>query len=253
MARTNKYTSINFNHVLEKNLSPATSATNSTRQPSSSSSYSSIASSNTCNKALLPSSRSHGRMLVLTKPTPKPVTSLLPSPPSSHQQLQTSPSQIPDPPRTDSGSDPISLRPLGRTGTGSESFTPVLVPEKEKEASSVIVSPKPNKFVPPHLRPGFAGKEERPTPEVVRARESGQKHFGSPGRYVDDGRPKSGGYERTRRGGESDLGLLNRPTSSGNRRSYTEPWYFFFFFWLACVAFGLYYLFVYRFSLMFYC
>ncbi|KAJ0088785.1 hypothetical protein Patl1_33241 [Pistacia atlantica] len=36
----------------------------STRQPSSSFSYSSIAFSNTSNKALLPSSRSHGRMLV---------------------------------------------------------------------------------------------------------------------------------------------------------------------------------------------
>ncbi|XP_044466887.1 uncharacterized protein LOC123196821 isoform X2 [Mangifera indica] len=219
MARTNKYTSINFNHVLEKKISPAT---NSSKQPSSSS-YSSIASSNGSNKALLPSSRTNGRMLFLTKPTAKPVTSILPSPPSSQQQPQTTPSQIPDPPPADSVSDPISLRPLGRTGTGSESFVPVVVPEREKEVSSVVVSPKLNKFVPPHLRPGFAGKEERPTPEIVRTRESGQRHFGSLSRYKDDERPKSGGYERTRRGGESDLGLLNRPRSSGNRRSYTEP------------------------------
>ncbi|XP_044504041.1 uncharacterized protein LOC123224449 isoform X2 [Mangifera indica] len=204
MAKTNKYTSINFNHVLDKNISTSTSSANSTKT-SSSSSYSSIASSNT---SLLASARTHGRMLVLTKPNPKPVTSLLSSPSLSNQQ--TSP-------------DPISLRPLGRTGTGSDSFAPVLVPERDKEASSVVVSPKPDKFVPPHLRPGFAGKEERPTVDVVRARESGQKHFRSPGRYGDDGRPKSGGYEQTRRDGESDLGLLNRPRSSGNRPSYTEP------------------------------
>ena len=78
----------------------------------------------------------------------------------------------------------------------------------------VSPSPKTDRFVPPHLRPGFVGREERPGPEVFQGREQGQKHFGSPGRYGEDGRPKSGGYEKIRRGGESDL---DRPRSSGNR------------------------------------
>ena len=60
-------------------------------------------------------------------------------------------------------------------------------------------SPKSDKFVPPHLRPGFVGREERPGPEVFRGKEVGQRQqqqfFGSPDRFVEEGRPKSGGYE----------------------------------------------------------
>ncbi|KAJ4729717.1 putative Proteophosphoglycan-related [Melia azedarach] len=220
MARTNKYTSINFNHVLEKSLSSGSAASNAGKSPKQppSSSYSSITSPNSQTYA----ARTHGRMLVLTKLTPKPISitpPLSPSPSSSPQPQQPQ-AQTPDRGRTEPNSDHISLRPLGRTGTSSETFSPVLAQDRDKEVGSVGVgSPKPNKFVPPHLRPGFVGRKERPGPEVLRSKDSGQKHFGSPGRYGEDGRPKSGGYERTRRGGESDKGLMSRPRSSGNRPS----------------------------------
>lgn len=47
-----------------------------------------------------------------------------------------------------------------------------------------------------------------------------QGHQGSPSRYTEDGRPKSGGYERMRRGGgESDPAWMSRPSTSGNRPS----------------------------------
>ncbi|TXG70666.1 hypothetical protein EZV62_005601 [Acer yangbiense] len=118
--------------------------------------------------------------------------------------------------------DQISLRPLGHTGISPEHFSPIPGQERDKEVVAIVGSPKTGKFVPPHLRPGFAGREEKPVPEVSWSRESGQKYFGSPSRYGEDGRPKSGGYERMGRGGESDLGLMNRPRSSGNRPSSSE-------------------------------
>lgn len=232
MAKTNnKYTSINFNHLYEKQP-PVKSDPNTPGHPiktlssssSASFSYSTVSSPN----------KTHGRMLVLTRPTHKPIA--IPQP-----QLQTQQShptllqnqqpnlqnkqihhpklaqEVLDPPRVDPGPDAISLRPLGRTGTGSPGFSPALNQDKDKE-SSVVISPKPNKFVPPHLRPGFAGREERPSPDVIRAREAGQKQFGSPNRYGEGSRPKSGGgYERMRGGGESNMGMMNRPRSSGNR------------------------------------
>ncbi|XP_021290906.1 uncharacterized protein LOC110421605 [Herrania umbratica] len=227
MARTNKYTSINFNHVLEKNL---TSPSNSTKTknpqshhpnqpPPSFSSYSSISAA--------ANAKTHGRMLVLTRPSPKPIANpplVSPTPPKQSQphQLQTrsapAPAPDPDPDQTlpsDPAPDQISLRPLGRTGSGIS----IPVQEREKEVVPVSVSPKPDRFVPPHLRPGFVGREERPGPQVFRGREQSQKHFGSPGRYGEDGRPKSGGYEKMRGGGESDLGWTDRPRSSGNRPS----------------------------------
>lgn len=231
MARTNKYTSINFNHVLEKNLPASGTAASNAGTPTNhaSSSYSSVASPN----SHLHAARTHGRMLVLTKPTPKPISITPPlSPPpasssSSSAQTQQPQMQTPDLNRTEPGSDQISLRPLGRTGYGSESFSPVVgQQDREKEVGSVVAgSPKPGKFVPPHLRPGFVAKEERPGPDAIRTRESGQKHSGSPGRYGEDGRPKSGGYERLRRGGEPDHGLMSRPRSSGNRPSSSGSWY----------------------------
>jgi hypothetical protein len=91
--------------------------------------------------------------------------------------------------------------------------------------SPAALSPKLGKFVPPHLRPGFVGKEERPVPEVGRGRDSGRNNFESPVRYGEDGRPQSGsGYDRRRREGESDLGMVSRPRSSGNLPS-SSGWY----------------------------
>ncbi|XVF02071.1 hypothetical protein REPUB_Repub04eG0144600 [Reevesia pubescens] len=211
MARTNKYTSINFNHVLEKNLT-SSSTSNKAKNPPTHPSFSSYSSISAAANA-----KTHGRMLVLTRPSPKSISSppfLSPTPPK-----QTQPRSAPAPdqaPLSDPAPDQISLRPLGRTGSG------ILIPgrEREKEEKEVVlVSPKLDRFVPPHLRPGFVGREERPGEEVFRGREQpqGQKHFGSPGQYGEDGRPKSVGYEKMRRGGESDLGLIGRPSSSGNR------------------------------------
>ena len=239
MARANKYASVNFNHVYDKNISNSSSSNNTnnnpSKHPSSTSFYSTISSPNSPNnlyKSHLPSSspRTHGRMLVLTRPTPKPIstiqtTPLTPSPktPPGH------PAQVQIPVQT--GAEPerdrISLRPLGRTGVGSIVSSPVRGQEKQKEVGASLGSPKPDKFVPPHLRPGFAGREERPGPEVFRGKEVGQRQqqqfFGSPGRFGEDGRPKSGGYETMRRGDESNLGFV-RPRSSGNRPS-SSGWY----------------------------
>lgn len=238
MARANKYSSVNFNHVYDKNLTnngTPNTANNTTKQPSSSSSsalYSAISSPNTY-KNHLSSSRSHGRMLVLTRPSPKPVSSVATQPTvsPSPQIPSTQQPQVPnsDQARSEPETDQISLRPLGRTGAAPCVSSPVLVPEREKEVAPLVGSPKPDKFVPPHLRPGFAGREERPGPEVFRGKEAIQRphppqqqdYFVSAGEY---GRPKSGGYERMKRGGESDLGLMNRPRSSGNRPN-SSGWY----------------------------
>ncbi|XP_023531071.1 uncharacterized protein LOC111793433 [Cucurbita pepo subsp. pepo] len=215
MAKTNKYTSINFNHIYDKNLSSnSKTGTNPSKNPSSSSSL---------------ASKSHGRMLVLTRPTPKPIT----LPPVLPPQPQSRPSsadhrELPDRPRSQSGSgsDSISLRPLGRTGTGAIAPSPIPSLEKEKEIPPppAVALHKPEKFVPPHLRAGFVGKEERPVNVGIRPREVNQRqygNYGSPNRYAEDGRPKSGGgYERMRGAGEARLGtVVNRPRSSGNRPS----------------------------------
>lgn len=215
MAKTNKYTSINFNHIYDKNLS--SNSTSNSSNPKLKTPSSSSSSSTSFSYSAISSAKPHGgRMLVLTRPTPKPI-----SVPQPQLQPQPKPQAPPlDPVQSEQpGSDAISLRPLGRTGGGGGS--PVLSQEREKETPVPVVAPKPDKFVPPHLRPGFVGREERPRPEVSRAREMGQRHFGSPGRYGEEGRPKSGGgHEMMRRGGDqSDLGLMNRPGSSGNRPS----------------------------------
>ncbi|KAF3444054.1 hypothetical protein FNV43_RR13744 [Rhamnella rubrinervis] len=219
MAKTNKYTSINFNHIYDKNLPTNSNPNNPIKTSSSSSSSSSASSASFSYSAVSSANKSHGRMLVLTRPSPKPIS--IPSPVSSQPQppRQTQQNQVTDRGgRSDPGSDAISLRPLGRTGAGSSVLSPVLSQEKDKDFPVPVVSPKPDKFVPPHLRPGFVGREERPGPEVTRTREVGQKHVGSPVMYGEDGRPKSGGgYERMTRGGELDLGTATRPNSSGNR------------------------------------
>lgn len=222
MAKTNKYTSINFNHIHDKNL-PTNSNPNNPIKTSSSSSSSSSSSASFSYSTISSSNKSHGRMLVLTRPSPKPIS--IPSPVSPQPQpqppRQTQQYQVPDQGgRSEPGSDAISLRPLGRTGAGSSVLSPVLSQVKDKDFPVPALSPKPNKFVPPHLRPGFVGREERPGPEVIRTRETGQKHIGSSVMYGEDCRPKSGGgYERMTRVGESDLRTTTRPRSSGSRPS----------------------------------
>ncbi|KAJ6379354.1 hypothetical protein OIU76_016058 [Salix suchowensis] len=238
MARTNKYASVNFNHVFDKNISNSTSSNSTNSHPSqhrsATSFYSTISSPNSPNnlfKTHLPSSstRTHGRMLVLTRTTPKPISTIQTPPlspptktPPTHQ------AQVPVQTEAEPESDRISLRPLGRTGAGSIASSPVLGQEKQKEVGASVGSPKSDKFVPPHLRPGFIGREERPGPEVFRGKEVGQRQqqqfFGSPDRVGVEGRPKSGGYEMMRRGDGSNLGFVNRPISSGNRPG-SSGWY----------------------------
>ncbi|KAF5761937.1 hypothetical protein HanXRQr2_Chr16g0770841 [Helianthus annuus] len=191
MAKTNKYTSLNFNDIYDKKTT-----TNNRQRSSSSSSISS-------NKTLISNSRIHGNMLVLTRPSPKPI-----APPS--QPSPPPPSAVPPPDRLPIQSDSISLRPLGRTGSPSPSTLPL----PSLSDLAVSVSPKTNKFVPPHLRPGFHGREEKPEPEV-------QKQTGFVTRssfrqglvnQVEERRPKSGGgYE-----------AMNRPRSSGSNRPFSS-------------------------------
>ncbi|KVH96568.1 hypothetical protein Ccrd_001352 [Cynara cardunculus var. scolymus] len=92
----------------------------------------------------------YGNMLVLSRPSPKPIVSpRQPSPPPA--------TQPPDQPPVES--DSISLRPLGRTGL-APSLSHLTFPLIQSKDSSVL--PKTNRFVPPHLRPGFHGREAKP-------------------------------------------------------------------------------------------
>ncbi|XP_059663212.1 uncharacterized protein LOC132308927 [Cornus florida] len=203
MAGTNKYTSLNFNDIYEKKINHP----NNKQSSSSSSPSSSLTSPN---KSIISNSRIHGGMLVLSRPSPRPIPQPSPPPPPS----QDSQPVIPD--RTRLEEDSISLRPLGRTGSGP-SLSSSLLPDKELPSLS-----KPDRFVPPHLRPGFVGREERSEPGV-RFREFGghrQEHFGSSNRFGEDKRPNSGGgYERMRRVGDSGSTEMNRPGSSETRPS----------------------------------
>ncbi|KAK9152883.1 hypothetical protein Sjap_000363 [Stephania japonica] len=113
MARTNRYASVNFNEIFEKKTKPNKKTTESA--------------------TATPNSRIHGRMLVLSRPSPKPL-----------QQTQSPQSQP----------DSVSLRPLGRTGESPP-------PSPAQETEEAAPAPPSIKFVPPHLRPGFAGREER--------------------------------------------------------------------------------------------
>ncbi|XP_021756891.1 proline-rich transmembrane protein 2 [Chenopodium quinoa] len=234
MARTNKYTSLNFNDIYEKKIiNPNnTSSTNSnSRLPSSSTAHPHKSYSLSASSRL-----GHGGMLVLSRSSPKPQPQ--PPPPQFPQpdsiNLPNNPSSNSKPSDSNSDSDSISLRPQGKTG-GSLTF-------QEKEISKVDVpslpSPKSNKFVPPHLRPGFVPREVPPSPEKPRQGNyrPGSAHgnyHGSPNRYVEDGRPKSGsGYERRMRvpgpgygdapvppAVESVSVVSNHPRSGGSRPS----------------------------------
>ncbi|GAB4824904.1 hypothetical protein Ancab_007776 [Ancistrocladus abbreviatus] len=248
MAKTNKYTSINFNDIYEKKVINNTTSTSSSPakhpySPSSSSAHQFIARL-TKSYSVSTSSRSQGGMLVLSRPSSKPLSQPPPPPPVEPPQQQRQhfeplrqqalPASSSDQPRFEP--DTISLRPLGKTGSGP--FLSLSSLEREREGPHPLVLPKSEKFIPPHLRSGFAAKEPKPVQENQRqaggrrSGELGNYQFGKPGspmsKYGEDGRPRSGGgYERPgsgggygrnlRRGGESDLGDLKRPRSGGIR------------------------------------
>ncbi|ESW21790.1 hypothetical protein PHAVU_005G099400 [Phaseolus vulgaris] len=194
MAKNNKYASINFNHIYEK-----TTTTNPhNRNPSHSASPSSSSYSAASYSSVSAPNKAHGRILVLTRHAPKPVTP--PTPQPQHQPPPNPIHQTQD--RSEPPPDAISLRPLGRTGTASPLSSLPVINHDNKDLPSP--QPKTNKFVPPHLRPGFVPREETPP---------------GPGSLRPNGRPKSGGggQERLRRGGP-DAGIMghgSRPSSSG--------------------------------------
>lgn len=175
-------------------------------------------------------------MLVLSRPTPKPIAIPQTQPIPIQQQPKLQSPSAPDQIRAGAGaeSDSISLRPQGRTGAGPTTTTSLSSSPVNPPSPLQSPLPKSNRFVPPHLRPGFVGREEKPVPDVakggqgVRARPEvgGGQHYhqgylgSSPNRYGDNGRPKSGGgYDRMRRGfSEADsVNFVNRPSSSGAR------------------------------------
>lgn len=205
MARTNKYASLNFNDIYEKTIT----TTNNHHRSSSS-----ISSTPSTTKTAISNSRIHGNMLVLSRPSPKPIVApRQPPPPPASQPSNQLPIE----------SDSISLRPLGRTGSTQPLPCLNFLPVQGKDPS---VSPKTNKFVPPHLRPGFHGREEKPEPEIQKQTGFGSPNFRqnpskSPIYQGEEGRPKSGGgYETVKRGFEVNPLAMNRPRSSGSTRPY---------------------------------
>jgi hypothetical protein len=115
MAKTNKYASINFNHFYEKTPSthPNHTANNNNKPTKNSSSSSSSSSS----YSAISSPKTHGRMLVLTRPTPTPrptTTTTTPPPKSPSPQPQPQRShQIPGQTPSESGSDHIFSSSVG--------------------------------------------------------------------------------------------------------------------------------------------
>ncbi|XP_047334148.1 proline-rich receptor-like protein kinase PERK8 [Impatiens glandulifera] len=217
-SRTNKYASLNFNDIYEKKI--ITTSNNRSHANSSANSSPSFSSSpfSGTGKTSLSNSRIHGNMLVLTRPSPKPI---VPQSPPSHTPPPPPPllqSSFQDPIRSES--DSISLRPLGSTGSGPSllvSTTPLLASQKSDKDLNPPLSPSPspktNRFVPPHLRPGFAGREEKPGPDFQQKQPSGRtREIGSQrlGHYGEDGRLNSGLMEMKRPGSGG-----TRPSSSG--------------------------------------
>lgn len=212
MARSNKYASLNLNDIFERKLNNKHNTTTSTNQGANNSSA--AKSFPNQSKTVLANSRIHGHMLVLSRPTPKPIPipqkgkgSSAPPPPTLDQAQGSS----------DSGS--ISLRPQGRTGPGPALSSPPF----PSPVSPLPAPVKSDRFVPPHLRPGFVGKKEKPGPELVKGGPGSFK--GKPevrghrsGLDPIEIRPKSGGgYDPIRR--DRELGDLNRAGSLGIRPS----------------------------------
>ncbi|KZV27250.1 hypothetical protein F511_04703 [Dorcoceras hygrometricum] len=221
MARSNKYTSVNFNEIFEKKL-------NNNIKPTANGSFSSstYAFANH-SKNTVANSKIHGHMLVLSRPPPtKPVSS------NQNTEIKEKGSSLPaTPPSADrprASPEPERITPITQDQTGVVTLPP----------SPPLVSPvKSDKFIPPHLRPGFVRKEENFGSEFVVG--SGSASFkaksdyggSSPGpahgaggsgsrsnRYGEEVRPKSGGgYAHVRRGGEPTY--LNRSGPSENRPS----------------------------------
>ncbi|BAU01933.1 hypothetical protein VIGAN_11130200 [Vigna angularis var. angularis] len=100
--------------------------------------------------------KAHGRILVLTRTTPKPVTPPTPQPQHHHQSPPNPIHQTQD--QSELPPDTILLHPLGRTSTASSlSSLPVINHDNKDMPSS---PPKSDKFVSPHLWPGFVPREE---------------------------------------------------------------------------------------------
>ncbi|XP_019432135.1 PREDICTED: probable basic-leucine zipper transcription factor R [Lupinus angustifolius] len=210
-----KYTSINFNHIYDKTGTNNNNTNSNTSNLSKNQSLSSSSSFSSPSYSSVSAPNKHGKILVLTRPTPKPVNPHInsPSPLTQQQQQLNQVQQVSDRTRSEPGPNEISLRPLGRTGTPTGSLVPAHVVNNEKDKEVPLISSKPDKFVPPHLRPGYVPREEGSG--QVRPRR--QEHVGTLVQYGEDGRPKSGGQERMRRGSRSDSGILGRPGSSGSR------------------------------------
>uniref|UniRef100_A0A7C9CSU7 Uncharacterized protein n=2 Tax=Opuntia streptacantha TaxID=393608 RepID=A0A7C9CSU7_OPUST len=230
MARANKYSSLNFNDIYEKKITSSSTSPSSSSLSKSPSSSSSSLSSNKSYSFSASARLGHGGMLVLSRPYPKP------SPPSPSPPLSPSPHNpnrsVATHPTKSSDSDSISLRPQGKTGSA-----PAPGLERENKEASVVPIVKTDKFVPPHLRPGFVARDQTPVPPAPRPGNyrpgSGHGHHGSPSRPGEDGRPNSGGgQDRRVRGvgapaGDSDRVDVNRPRSRGSRPS-SSGWYFYF-------------------------
>ncbi|XP_075503189.1 uncharacterized protein LOC142540724 [Primulina tabacum] len=223
MAKSNKYTSLNFNELFEKKLS-------NNIKPTANSSFSSsnFAFANH-SKNTVANSKIHGHMLVLSRPSPaKPVSSNQSTENKEKGSLSATP---PSEDRHRNYPEPDGIPPLPQGRTGSDTLPP----------TPSLVSPvKSDKFIPPHLRPGFVRKEESIGSEFVKGSGSAsfkvKSEYGgrSPGpiqgvggtgsrsnRYAEEVRPKSGGgYAQVRRGGEPTYlnrsgPTENRPSSSG--------------------------------------
>lgn len=223
-SRTNKFTSLNFNDIFDKQKkngrnnisSPLTSpSSNSQSLSSAKKSYSFSASTS-----------HHGSMLVLSRPSPSSTHKPAPSPPLSPSPVNHLPSSPPPKPASD-----LTHSPKGKTGSPSSSF-PTLeraVRDPPSPASAPPLSPRSDKFVPPHLRPGFVVRDQKPIPSELQwpvgvgdrpgSLRPGSAHgyYGSPNRNRQDGRPMSGGGGRIRGygGGDSDVVGLTRSRSVG--------------------------------------
>ncbi|RAL45047.1 unnamed protein product [Cuscuta campestris] len=204
MARSNKYASLNFNDIYEKKSSSSSAA--AAHRPHSSSSSS---------PTIISNSRIHGHMLVMSRPTPKPISMPQPQtiPIEQNHEFQSPPEKSP------SDSDSISLRPRGRTGSGPVISSNSLSSPGKPSSPLQSPLPKSDRFVPPHLRPGFVGREEKLVTDFQKGRGRGEFAGGLLHTGPENGRPKSGGgYERMGPGGEGEPVIsMNRPRSSGAR------------------------------------